>query len=98
MHTMIVYVHVKQEYLEAFIQACKLNHEASVLESGNRRFDVLQSDEDSARLVLYEAYATATDAAAHKNTAHYRLWRDTVAEMMVEPRHGTPYQRLFPNT
>jgi len=61
MHTTIVHIHVKKMYIEAFIEACRLNHEASVQESGNRRFDVLQSADDPCRFVLYEAYATSTE-------------------------------------
>ena len=96
MHTTIVHVHVKPDCLDVFIEACRLNHEASVNESGNRRFDVLQSSDDETLFVLYEAYATAEDATAHKQTVHYQAWRDSVADMMAEPRRGDPYQGLFP--
>ena len=96
MHTTIVHVHVKPDYIAEFIEASRLNHEASIEESGNRRFDVLQSDDDPSRFVLYEAYATAEDAAAHKQTAHYLSWRETVAEMMAEPRVGIPFTGLYP--
>jgi len=96
MHTTIVHVHVKPDCLDAFIKACRLNHEASIREPGNRRFDVLQSSDDETRFVLYEAYAGPGDAAAHKQTAHYQQWRDSVAGMMAEPRRGDPYQGLFP--
>jgi len=97
MHTTIVYVHVKPEFIAAFIEACRANHEASVNEPGNRRFDVLQSADDPDRFVLYEAYAAADDAAAHKQTAYYQAWRDTVADMMAGPRQGVTYAGLFPD-
>lgn len=101
MHTTIVHVHVRPESLDAFIEACRLNHEASVREPGNRRFDVLQMVGDPARFVLHEACAAADDAAAHKQTAHKQTahdlaWRDMVAGMMAEPRQGMPYAGLFP--
>lgn len=96
MHVTIVHVHVKPERVADFIDACRRNHEGSVREPGNRRFDILQSAEDPARFVLYEAYASAADAAAHKETAHYLAWRETVADWMAEPRRGVPYQGLFP--
>lgn len=64
-------------------------------EAGNRRFDVLQSAEDPTRFVLYEAYASVADAAAHKQTAHYLAWRDAVADWMAVPRQGVPYRGLF---
>lgn len=96
MHVTLVHVHVKPERVEEFIAATRANHEASVREPGNRRFDVLQSAEDPSRFVLYEAYASAEDAAAHKGTAHYAAWRDRVADMMAEPRKGVPYAGLLP--
>lgn len=96
MHVTLVHVQVKTEYLDAFIAATKANHEASVREPGNLRFDVLRSSDDATRFVLYEAYASAAEAAAHKQTPHYCAWRDAVAGMMAAPRMGVPYVGLFP--
>lgn len=96
MHVTLVHVHVKPEHIEAFIAATRDNHIASVKELGNLRFDVLQSADDPARFVLYEAYATGENAAAHKQTAHYMSWRDAVAGWMAEPRQGVTYRGLFP--
>lgn len=96
MHVTLVNVRVKPDQVAAFIAATRRNHEASRQEPGNRRFDVLQSATDPTHLVLYEAYACAEDAAAHKLTAHYAAWRDAVADMMAEPRQGIPYVGLFP--
>ncbi len=97
MHVTLVHVHVKPDCVPAFIEATRANHEASVREPGNRRFDILQNPEDPARFVLYEAYASAQDAAAHKETAHYLAWREAVADMMAEPRRGVPMTGLFPS-
>lgn len=96
MQVTIVHVHVKPDCIGAFIEACRVNHEASIEEPGNRRFDVLQSADKPTRFVLYEAYASAEDAVAHKLTAHYQAWRETVADMMAEPRQGIPYHGLYP--
>lgn len=96
MHITLVHVRVKSEAIDAFIAATRANHEASIQEAGNRRFDVLQSPDDPARFILYEAYASADDAAAHKATAHYLAWRDAVAELMAEPRRGETMNGLFP--
>lgn len=91
MHVTLVEVQVKPEHIADFLTASKLNHLASVQEPGNLRFDVLQSAEDPARFVLYEAYATADAAKAHKQTAHYLAWRDQVADWMASPRQGRPF-------
>jgi autoinducer 2-degrading protein len=96
MHVTLVHVRVRPEHLDAFIAATRANHEASVSEAGNRRFDVLQAPDDPTRFILYEAYASAADAAAHKETAHYLAWRTAVADMMAEPRRGEPMNGLFP--
>jgi autoinducer 2-degrading protein len=96
MHVTLVHVHVKPQHVEDFIAATRLNHLASVQETGNRRFDVLQSPEDPSRFVLYEAYVSAEDAAAHKQTTHYLTWRDTVADWMATPRQGVSYNGLYP--
>jgi autoinducer 2-degrading protein len=96
LHVTLVHVHVKPADIDSFIAASLANHEASVREPGNRRFDVLQSPEDAGHFILYEAYASAEAAAAHKQTAHYAQWRDTVAIMMAAPRQGVPMTGLFP--
>lgn len=97
MHVTLVKVTVKPEFVDAFVAATQANHEASVREPGNRRFDVLQDPVEKTAFILYEAYASAADAAAHKETAHYAAWRDAVAEMMAKPRQGIPYVGLYPD-
>ena len=96
MYVTIVHVHVRAEHLQDFIAATKANHLASIQEPGNRRFDVLQLGDDPNRFVLYEAYASEADAAAHKQTSHYLTWRETVADWMAEPRQGIVYQGICP--
>ena len=96
MHVTIVQVEVKPAYVQDFINATRENHLGSVKEDGNRRFDVLQSVDDPTKFVLYEAYASAEAAAAHKNTPHYLKWRDAVAPWMAAPRVGVSHTGLFP--
>ena len=96
MHVTLVHVHVKPGHIDDFITATQANHAASVLEPGNLRFDVLQSGAEPGRFVLYEAYRSAADAAAHKQTRHYLTWREQVADWMAEPRQGINYNGLFP--
>jgi autoinducer 2-degrading protein len=96
MHVTVVHVHVKPNHIDDFIAVTQLNHQASIQEPGNRRFDVLQSPDNPDQFILYEAYASAEDAAAHKQTAHYLAWRDMVADWMAAPRSGIRYDGLFP--
>lgn len=96
MYVTIVHVSVKPENVDAFKEACRLNHEGSVQEPGNMRFDILQSANEPTKFVLYEAYKTQQDAAAHKETAHYLAWREIVADWMAEPRQGIAFYGLYP--
>ncbi len=91
-----VHVHVKPEYVEAFKAATVENARHSVQETGVAGFDVVQHQDDLAKFVLVEAYRTPGAPAAHKETKHYQVWRDTVAPMMAEPRASVRYASLFP--
>lgn len=97
MLTVLVYVHVKPECVEAFKAASLDNARNSVKEPGIARFDVHQQGDDPTRFVLVEVYRTVEATAAHKETAHYARWRDTVADMMAEPRKSAKYNSVFPD-
>jgi len=92
-----VAVHVKPEWVEAFRTATIENARNSVREPGIARFDVIQQREDATRFILIEAYRTAEGPVAHKETLHYRKWRETVEPMMAEPRRGVMYDNVFPS-
>jgi quinol monooxygenase YgiN len=91
-----VHVHVKPEHVAAFQAATLVNARASLQEPGIARFDVVQQADDPARFVLVEVYRTPAAAAAHKETAHYATWRDTVAPMMAAPRSSVKFANVFP--
>lgn len=92
-----VHVHVKPESVADFRQATIENARASVQERGIARFDVIQQQDDLTRFVLIEVYRTPEAPAAHKETAHYAKWRDTVADMMAEPRQSVKYGEVYPD-
>jgi autoinducer 2-degrading protein len=91
-----VYVHAKPEAVDDFIRASVANHVESVKEPGNLRFDFVQQVDDPTHFMFYEAYESEEAAAAHKNTSHYLKWRETVQDMMAEPRKGVKYNILKP--
>lgn len=91
-----VFVHVKPESVEAFQAATRENAANSLLEPGIARFDVCQREDDPTRFVLVEVYYTGDDPARHKETAHYKKWRDAVEPMMAEPRSAVKYRGVFP--
>ncbi len=92
-----VMVQVKAESVEAFKSASVANATASLTEPGVARFDVIQEIAAPTRFVLVEVYRTEADAGRHKDTAHYKKWRDTVAPMMAQPRSAIKYRNIFPD-
>ena len=91
-----VFIHVKPENVEAFKAASLENARNSILEPGIARFDVIQQTDDPTRFVLIEVYRSVEATVQHKETAHYACWRDTVADMMAEPRSSVKYANRFP--
>ena len=92
----IINVHVKPDHIEGFKNASLDNASNSIKEPGVIRFDVYQQSDDPSRFSLIEIYKTDDDPARHRETAHYARWRDTVAEMMVEPRTRSTHRIIFP--
>jgi quinol monooxygenase YgiN len=97
MLVVLVFVHVKPESIAEFKRATLVNARESVKEPGVLRFDVIEEKDDPSRFVLVEVYRTAEAPAAHKETAHYKLWRDSVEPMMAEPRQSKKFENVFPD-
>jgi (4S)-4-hydroxy-5-phosphonooxypentane-2,3-dione isomerase len=95
---LIVHVHirVKPEFLDTFREATIENASHSIEEPGIARFDLIQQVDDPTRFILVEVYRTADAPAHHKETPHYTVWRDRVADMMAEPRTSVKYSNIFP--
>ena len=91
-----VHVHVKPEAVDAFRAATLENARNSIREPGVVRFDVVRQEDDPTRWVLVEIYRDAEAPAAHKATAHYAAWRDTVEPMIASPRRSVKYEAAFP--
>jgi len=91
-----VKIQVRPNRVEDFKKATVANHNESVKEPGCLRFDLLQDASDPEKFMLYEAYESNEAAAAHKNTPHYAVWRDTVTDWMAQPRLGTNYNIVVP--
>ena len=96
---LVVHVHVRVRpgRAEDFLAATLVNARASLGEPGVLRFDVLQDQADLEHVVLVEVYRDDDASAAHKLTPHYATWRETVAEMMAEPRRSTRFSAAFPS-
>ena len=86
----LVFVDVIPECVDAFKEITEYNHINSRKEPGNVRFDVLGDNRDPNKFILFEVFVDTDAAAAHKETEHYKKWRETVAPMMASPRTSIP--------
>lgn len=93
----IVYIHVEKGHIEDFKAATIENHENTIKEQGNLRFDVLQDDSDPSKFVLYEAFLSDEAAAEHKKTNHYLKWKELVAPWMESQRKGIKHKVIKPD-
>jgi quinol monooxygenase YgiN len=91
-----VFIHVKPECVKDFKAATLANVQNSIQEEGIARFDFMEQLDDPCRFILVEVYRQPEDAAKHKETAHYATWRDTVSDMMAEPRSNIKYTNILP--
>jgi (4S)-4-hydroxy-5-phosphonooxypentane-2,3-dione isomerase len=96
MMVLIVHIKVSKDRIEEFIAATRENAAMSLKEPGIRRFELLQDEADPCRFVLLEDYRDAESQAKHKETAHYRKWKDLAEPMMAEPRVRAMYTQIGP--
>ena len=95
MFVVIVQAHIKQEMIQSFIEATLINAVNSNLEPGIERFDFYQQEGDPSRFALIEIYRSDDAPEKHRETAHYKHWRDTVESMLVEPRTKITYKIIY---
>lgn len=97
MHIVHVHIHIKPEYHHEFRQACIANASNSIQEPGVSRFDVFEQKDDPTRFLLVEEYHSPEDQLKHRETNHYQVWKDIVADMMAEPRYAIIYSAVYPD-
>lgn len=97
MLVVLVNVHIKSGYEEDFKKASIANAQLSLKEPGIARFDVIQDRENPNQFVLIEVYRDDAAPALHKETEHYKIWRDTVEPWMAEPRRSRKFLNCFPD-
>jgi len=83
----LVMLEAKPECIEEMKAICTYNHENSVKEEGNVRFDVLQNAEDPCKFTLYEVFENKEAIEFHKNTEHYKRWAQAMEHILAAPRY-----------
>ena len=94
MIVLIVTIQMKPEHREAFLESMIADARGSANdEPGCLRFDVLQDNEDTNRIHLYEVYQDEAALEAHRQAPHYIKWRNTVKDWFageLDLRVATP--------
>jgi len=96
MQIYIVNIHVFPNDLDNFIRATIDNVSNSIKEPGIIGFDFIQQIDDPTKFMLFEVYKNDEARNSHKETDHYLRWRESVKDMMVEPRSGLSYKKIYP--
>ncbi|HEY1843906.1 MAG TPA: (4S)-4-hydroxy-5-phosphonooxypentane-2,3-dione isomerase [Buttiauxella sp.] len=96
MNVTLVEINIKPERVDEFLDVFRANHEGSVKEPGNLRFDVLRDPDVPTRFFIYEAYQNDEAVLAHKKTPHYLACVEKLDAMMSEPRRKRSFVGLLP--
>jgi len=96
MNVTLVEINIKPERVDEFMDVFRANHEGSIREPGNLRFDVLQDPDVTTRFFIYEAYQNDEAVLAHKQTPHYLACVEKLDGMMSEPRKKRSFVGLLP--
>lgn len=88
MRVNLIDIHVHPESAEAFLRITLENVRHSLEEPGIARFDLIRHVEDPAHFMLIEVFRSEAAIEAHRETAHYRVWKEEVEAMMVRPRQA----------
>ncbi|MDP4180690.1 MAG: putative quinol monooxygenase [Bacillota bacterium] len=97
MHIVHVFISVKEEYILEFREATIENAQRSLAESGIVRFDVLQQQDEPSEFMLEEIYISSDDQLKHRETEHFKKWKEAIAQMIAKPYTFKKYNNIHPD-
>lgn len=80
-----VFMHIKDEYIKKFRIASLENVEKSLEEPEVADFEIIQQKDDSTKFLFMERYYTEEGQLKHRETDHFKKWKEETKEMFVEP-------------
>lgn len=95
MYIVHVSIQVKEEHLDSFKKVTAENASNSLQEPGIIRFDVLQNLDDPCQFLFIEIYNSPKDQLKHRETEHFKKWRNAVTSMLKEPYIINKYNNVF---
>ena len=98
MISIFVTIKIKPEFKERFLQASFGDAQGSVRdEPGCFRFDILQDSSDANCVHLYEVYIDEAALETHRNSPHYKAWRETVRDWFDGQTERVAMTTVFPS-
>lgn len=80
-----IYLTVKKSSIEDFIRFTNDNVSNSVKESGVKRFEFFRDLDSDNKFILFEMFYSLEDQNKHRETAHYKRWKENTADMLEVP-------------
>lgn len=96
MHIVHVFISVKEGFILQFVEATIENAQNSLEESGVVRFDVLQQQDEPSEFMLEEIYISSDDQLKHRETEHFKKWKETTAKMIAKPYTFNKINYIYP--
>ncbi len=93
-HVAVVPILVKPQCIEEFIDIVTQNARCSREESGVISFDVMQNKENVSEFLLVEVYRTPEDQLKHRETEHFKVFKEQVQDLIQEPYQATIFKTL----
>ena len=91
-YVVIAEFRVEHGQIEAFRSFMQRHAKLSRAEPGCSMFEVCQVVADPAHFVFHEVFDDEAAYLAHRDTAHYQLWRDAAPRMAI-PHRGELFMR-----
>lgn len=85
---------VKTDRTAAFIEQTKDNVRNSLKEEGVKRFEFYRESENENIFVLFEIYQSKEDQLKHRETEHFKRWKEIIMDMIQEPYSIKQYELL----
>jgi (4S)-4-hydroxy-5-phosphonooxypentane-2,3-dione isomerase len=98
MYCIFVTIQVKPGFADQFKEASLGDGRGSVKDEPNCfRFDIHQNESDPNRFHLYEVYADRAAHLSHRETPHYKKWRETVQPWFEGEPQRVEMTTIFPS-
>lgn len=93
-YVVIAPMKVKVDCIDEFIKVADANARESRREKGVLLFDVIQNRENSGSFTLVEQYTAKEEHLKHRETEHFRIFKEKVAMLLEEPYKAEFYDAV----